>query len=158
MTEFLAIWGALLSSLMAGFEVFRFINRARLRATVNDGFLVFTPGQRNDGVLNLSFTIKNIGSQATTLESVGVYGFKRVAGKWRTPFRRFERTKAAILTVEPIPFVLQPGHKWSAHLPQQRVQEAFAACDRVSFVINHSMAKTEILLPHVFKYKQGDDE
>ncbi len=30
MTAFLAILGALLSSLMAEFEVFRFINRARL--------------------------------------------------------------------------------------------------------------------------------
>ncbi|HDS1547163.1 hypothetical protein O0I63_12160 [Stenotrophomonas sp. Sm8] len=158
MTAFLALWGALLSSLMAGFEVFRFISRARLRSMVQDGFLILTPGQRNDGVLHLSFTVKNIGSQATTLESVGVYGFTRMPWKWRRPFRRFERTKAAVLTVEPIPFVLQPGHKWSAHLPQQLVQEAFAVCDRVSFVINHSMARTEILLPHVFRHKQGDDD
>ncbi len=76
MTAFLAIWGALLSSLMAEFEVFRFINRARLRAMVHDGFLIFTPGQQSDGALHLSFTVKNIGSQTTTLESFGVYGIR----------------------------------------------------------------------------------
>ncbi|WP_153675385.1 hypothetical protein [Stenotrophomonas maltophilia] len=41
---------------------------------IHDGFLIFTPGQHNDDVLHLSFTVKNNGSQATTLESIGVYG------------------------------------------------------------------------------------
>lgn len=158
MTTFLAIWGALLSSGMAGFELFRFLHRARLHATVGDGYLILTPGQPNDGTLHLSFAVKNVGSQATTLESVGVYGYTRAAWSWRKPFRRFERTKAAVLTANPIPFVLQPGHKWGATLPQQRVQSMLAECDRVVFVISHSMAKREVRLPHTFKHSQGGED
>lgn len=151
MTTFLAIWGALLSSAMAGFEIFRFLHRAKLHATVGDGFLLFLPGQTNDGVLHLAFTVKNVGSQATTLENVGVYGYKRAALNWRKPFHRYDRVRAAVLTVAPIPFVLQPGHKWGAQLPQQQVQEALADCDRVVFTISHSMAKAAVRLPHAFK-------
>lgn len=158
MTTFLAVWGALLSSLMAGFEVFRFLHRARLHATVGDGFLIITPGYQNDGVLHLSFTVKNVGSQATTLESVGVYGYTKAAWSWKKPFRRFERAKAAILNVNPIPFVLQPGHKWSASMPQQHVQDAFGGFERIVFVIGHSMSKAEVRLPHVFKHTQGKDD
>lgn len=154
MTTFLAIWGALLSSVMAGFEAFKFLHRARLYATVGDGYLIFTPGYPNDGVLHLSFTVKNVGSQATTLESVGVYGYERATWHWRKPFRQWERVKAGVLTVEPIPFVLQPGHKWSAHLPQQRIQEAFGTFERIVFVVGHSMASREVRIPHTFKATQ----
>jgi hypothetical protein len=158
MTTFLAVWGALLSSAMAGFELFRFLYRARLDANVADGIIIITPGVPQDGVLHLAFTVKNVGNQATTLENVGVYGYSRVPWNWRKPWRRFERKKAAVLTASPIPFVLQPGHKWGAQLPQQRIQEAFAGFDRVVFVISHSMAKREVRLPHIFKSVQGEDD
>lgn len=150
MTTFLAVWGALLSSIMAGFEAFKFLHRARLRVTVGDGYLIIAPGHQNDGVHHLSFVVKNVGSQATTLENVGVYGYNRSKWNWRKPLRKFERDKAAVITAVPLPFVLQPGHKWGSQMPQGEVQRAFGDYDRVVFFISHSMASKEVQIVHQF--------
>lgn len=151
MTTFLAVWGALLSSIMVGFEAFKFLHRARLRATVGDGYLIIGSGYPSDDVLHLSFVVKNIGSQSTTLEGIAVYGYSRFKWNWRKPFRRFERAKAAVINVMPLPFVLQPGHKWGSQIPQEEVQRAFGDYDRVVFVVSHSMASKELRLPHQFR-------
>ncbi len=150
MTTFLAVWGALLSSIMAGFEAFKFLHRARLRASVGDGYLIIAPGYPSDGVLHLSFVVKNVGSQATTLEGIAVYGYRRSEWNWRNPLRKFERDKAAVINAMPLPFVLQPGHKWGSQIPQEEVQRAFGDYDRVVFVISHSMASKGLEIVHGF--------
>ena len=149
-TTILAIWGALLSSAMAGFELFRFTYRARLVGDVSDGMSLLYPGVPIDDVLHLLITVRNIGSQSTTIENVGVYGYKRVFA-WKRPWVRRNRIRAGVLTVGNVPTVLMPGSKWGEHLPQQQIIDALADCDEVVFIISHSMSKSGLRIPHAFK-------
>lgn len=90
LTMLMAIWGALLSTALGGFEIYRFIYRARLHVEVGTGLITVTPGVGIDRTKLMTFHISNIGSQPTTLRNITFRAYKERRGwrRWKSPIQQ----------------------------------------------------------------------
>jgi hypothetical protein len=148
LTTFLAVWGALLSSAMAGFELLRYLNRAKIDFFVGDGWISPTEGGRDEHLL--FFRVSNIGITDTTIQNISIHGYQGGVWKW-WPWKRSLPDRSAIFPSVPLPHVLSPGQVWSFSMPQDRIVKEFAKYQWIEFQLSHSMSKAPVRRLLAFK-------
>lgn len=152
-TDAAAWWGAIVASMILIWDVYKWIKSGtalRLNA-VPDKQLLYDEIPKPTDTKYINVDVSNTGDKKTTVTHlVGVCH----TSLWRWLFRRKPDINFFVPTpgfAKPLPYVLQPGEKWSGTIEQTKQLEDWMKTGRFYCGVNHSN-KSKAQLVRV-KYK-----
>jgi len=138
-TKLLAWWGAILSTIVFGWDVYKFRSAGpRLRFSIRTGMeTIGVP--HYEGKALICAEVTNIGDRSTTITNLGYEHF----GKGLRFINR-KNDKAAVILVpslaQPLPFELKPGAVWTGLALQDEI-EKWPTTGVLYMVLCHSHSK-----------------
>jgi hypothetical protein len=117
LTDVAAWWGAILSTLGAGWEFYKWTHRVKLRVTVLPNSLVL---EEEPKVFHVAVEVVNIGDQPVTLTHLLGAHYKNV---WQRIRRRPAFSFITLNPAAPLPKLLAPGERWIGSVLQYQLLE-----------------------------------
>jgi hypothetical protein len=122
LTTILAIWGALLSTVVFLWDIRKWLyNKPRIATRVE-----FHKAMEEDGEGWISYEIRNRGGRATTIEELKLVKYRDGIWGWLRFYEIYENEWVKHPDTVKLPVVLQPGELWKGHSPLSKEGRRFS--------------------------------
>ena len=144
--DFVAIYAAVVSTAVLIWQIVTWLRPGpRLRGRASANMVGYDASGHSDGQRFVMFNVENVGTGATTITHVALYGY---AG-WRAWLRK-RHTWAAIIdrgvAAHPLPYVLNAGHTFTPLANQTDELERWSRDMWLYGAIVHSSARHPLLM------------
>jgi hypothetical protein len=141
--EFLAWWGATVSTLVLGWDIYKWkTTGAKLIVTASANMESYNIPEY-EGKTLVTANVSNVGDQPTTITMVAMVFYK-------SKFHKFfnKSGKAFVLphpsTAQPLPFVINPGEIWTGIGEQDEDIQTMSTKGVLAWQISHSQSKKPV--------------